>query len=77
MTIKRIDVIERFVAVDSDGNRSQVGMMQEIIAAPSLQDPNGEVQGLKMLALADGGRVNYIDDNTFKIVQTDTIIKRA
>lgn len=70
-------MIERFVAVDTDGNRYQVGMMQEIIAAPSVQDPNGEVPGLKMLALADGGRVNYIDDNTIKIVQTDTTFKRA
>lgn len=77
MAIKRIDTIERFVATDSDGNRYQVIVQQEIIDASSLDDPHHEVRGMKSVYLSDGSRVNRIDADTFEVFQTGTIIKRA
>lgn len=77
MTIKRIDTIERFLASDSGGNVYQVIVRQEIIDAASSDDPHHEVPGMKSVYLSDGSQVNRIDANTFEIVQTGTIIKRA
>lgn len=77
MSIKRIDTIERFTATDADGRIYHLRVTQEIINAASFGDPYAEIPGMKSISLTDGSRVNYIDENTFKVVQTDKILTRA
>ena len=70
-------VIDRFKARDDDGNAYVVVECQDFNEYRTLSEPTQWVPGLKSLMLDDGSSVNFIDDNTFKIVKTDTIIRRV
>jgi len=59
-----------------DGTVYEVDEIQEYIDASSF-DGEAWIEGLKRLELEDGSKVNHIDDDTFKIVATGTIIRRA
>lgn len=67
----------RFTCTDGDGNEHIVVEHQELIEHRILGGGVQTVKGLKRLSLLSGGPVNYIDDNTFKIVMTDKIIRRV
>lgn len=59
-----------------DGTLYEVYEIQEYVDASSF-DGEAWVKGLKRLELDDGTHVNHIDDNTFKIVVTGEVIRRA
>jgi hypothetical protein len=72
--------LEKIIAThrmrDDDGTVYDVDEIQEYNDASTYDGP-GWVEGLKRLELADGSHVNHIDDDTFKIVRTGTVIRRA
>lgn len=68
--------IDEFEARDDNGNTYTVTEYQEFIESRTINRPVEWIPGLKSLELDDGSKVNFIDDNTFKIVATDTIIHR-
>lgn len=70
-------LISRIACKDDTGQTYVLEEWQEQIPAGHLDDPNATTPGMKQLILSTGGRVNYIDEDTFEIVQTDTIIRRA
>jgi hypothetical protein len=49
---------------------------QDYISAGTFDNPNGEVAGLKSLRTDTGLFVNYIDSETFLIVQTGEIVRK-
>lgn len=59
-----------------DGALHEIDEIQEYVDASTYK---GEawIEGLKRLETASGGHVNYIDDNTFKIVATGQVIRRV
>jgi hypothetical protein len=59
-----------------DGTEYVVYEYQEFLDA-STYDGEKWVPGLKWLELNDGSKLNHIDDDTFKIVRSGTIVRRA
>jgi hypothetical protein len=66
----------RFRAVSDDGEEFVVIEYQRIHEHKDLNGKISITKGLKRLALNDGSGVNRIDPDTFKIVQTDQIIRK-
>lgn len=60
-----------------DGTFYEVDEIQEFISSHSLSGSEKWVPSLKRLELSDGSHVNHIDDNTFEIVRSGEIIRRA
>ena len=69
------EVIGRYSCVDDDGNQYVVIETQDIITSQTLGGTS-EMPGMKSLSLTDGSPVNFINDNTFKVVRIDTIIRK-
>jgi hypothetical protein len=59
-----------------DGTEYEVFEFQEYQDASTF-DGEGSIKGLKSLRLSNGRHVNWIDDDTFQIVGSGTIIRRA
>lgn len=59
-----------------DGTIYEVEEIQEYSDASSF-DGEEWIEGLKRLELSDGSHVNYIDDDTFQIVATGKLLRRA
>ena len=70
-------LIARHKMASDDGRVFVVEEYQEYIDAGSKDDPHATIPGMKYLLLEDGSRVNHIDDDTFKIVQSGTVLRRA
>ena len=68
--------IRRFQAASDDGDVFTVIEYQNFIERRLLSGDTSITKGLKRLVLSDGSRVNQIDPETFKIVQTDQIIRK-
>ena len=68
--------IRRFRAKSETGKEYIIIESQNFISARSFESPNGEVAGLKSLFTSMGLSVNYIDSETFQIVQTGEIIRK-
>jgi hypothetical protein len=66
----------RFRAVSDDGEEFVVIEYQRIIEHKLLSGATSVTKGLKRLALSDGSSVNQIDPETFKVVQTDQLIRK-
>jgi hypothetical protein len=66
----------RYVAQTEGGERHVVIEFTEYIDVGGKDGPE-QIPGMKELRLEGGGRVNYIDDDTFEIVQSRTILKRV
>ncbi len=77
MSLKEIKEIENFIAKSDSGKQYRIFHYQEYIDASSADDPNATMPGRKFLTTSDGGHVNYIDANTFKIVATDEIVTKS
>jgi hypothetical protein len=60
-----------------DGTIHEVLELQEIINAGTFDNPNAIIPGLKRFALRAGGPVNFVDENTFKIVMTGKTVRRV
>jgi hypothetical protein len=65
----------RFRAISDDGQEFVVIEYQPIRETRTLSGTS-ITKGLKRLVLSDGSSVNQIDPETFKIVQTDQIIRK-
>lgn len=68
--------IERFKVRSDQGVEYTIIMYQSFIPAPSPDDRNGEIKGMKRLVTSSGLTVNYIDPETFKILQTNEIVRK-
>lgn len=68
--------VGEFQAKDEFGNTYTVNEYQELIEARSFNQPTEWLEGMKILELDDGSKVNFLDDRTFQIVSTNTILRR-
>jgi hypothetical protein len=64
------------LATDDFGNEYVVHEYQEFIESVSHQGVSW-IPGMKSFEIDGHGLLNYIDDRTFKIVRTDTIVRLA
>ncbi|MET3526481.1 hypothetical protein [Phenylobacterium koreense] len=70
--------LERFECQDEDGRRYTIVAYQEFTAFNPVSGSTRWVAGLKRLELSDGSSfVNYIDEQRYKIVATDTVVRRV
>lgn len=69
-------LIARHQMQSDDGTRYEVLEYQEFLDAGTKDGPDW-VPGLKRLVLANGRHLNHIDDDTFQIVVTGQIVRRA
>ena len=69
-------LVAKHMARSEDGSDYTVYEYQQFIDASSY-DGEKWIPGMKYLELDDGSRVNHIDDDTFKIVQSGIILKRV
>ena len=60
-----------------DGTIYEVDEIQEYISSRPHSGGERWIPSLKRLELTDGSHVNHIDDDTFEIVSTGEIIRRA
>ena len=74
--IKRVVEIDRFNAASDAGVTYTLIVYQDMIDASSQDSPDAELPGRKHLTTSGGLTVNYIDAKTFKIVQTDEVIRK-
>ncbi len=70
-------IIEEFDAVSESGQVHSIIVWQEWHDVGTASDPTAKVPGLKEMITSEGIHVNYIDPNTFKLVNTDEIIRRV
>lgn len=69
--------IDCFDAKTNDGRRYSVVVYQEFVDATAMGDQTRKwLPGLKRAELSDGSSLNRIDNDTFKIVATDEIIRK-
>lgn len=64
-------LIETFNAVDDSGQEYKINLYQEYILSDGDRIPS-----FRRLQQPDGGAVNMIDESTFELVQSETIVKR-
>jgi hypothetical protein len=69
-------LIAKYNADAETGQTYSINEYQEFIEVET-KEGREFIPGMKELRLDDGSRVNYIDENTFKIVQSGTILKRV
>ena len=69
-------LIGKYVAQSDGGDRHVVLEYQEFIEVET-KDGREFIPGMKEYHLETGGRVNWVDDDTFKIVQSGAILKRV
>jgi hypothetical protein len=70
--------IDRFNARAEDGRLFSVVIYQEFVDGTAIGDEAKKwIPGMKRIALSDGSSVNFVDQNTFRIVQTGEIIRRV
>ena len=75
--MKRRIETNRFPVISDHGRQYVVIEEQDYITVNALSSPPEEIQGLKSLSTTTGYSVNYIDDNTFKIVETYDIVHKV
>lgn len=69
--------IGRFFAKTDNGKEYQIVEYQKYIDASTMDSPNEEIPGIKRMQTTDGLHVNYIDSETFKIVETNEIVRKV
>lgn len=69
--------IERFACEAADGSRYTVVVIQQFTTHRPVGGAIQKIKTMRRLELADGSSfVNYIDDGHYKIVRTDTVVRR-
>lgn len=68
--------IDRFQVKDEDGTVYEVTEYQEFTEHRTVNGKWIRTDGLKRLNLDDGGHLNRIDENTFKVVATGKTASR-
>jgi hypothetical protein len=76
MTMRSKEEIDRFVAMDEEGNEYIIICLQTITKSQSLDGKFSITKGTKELRLENGEPVNFVDAETYKIVTTDKILKK-
>ena len=69
-------LVEQFDARNANGQVYRLYVYQDIIDAGTFDDPHATLPGMKRIVTGQGQHVNFIDDNTFKIVATDETLTR-
>jgi hypothetical protein len=69
-------LVEQFDARKANGQVVRLHAYQDMIDAGTHDDPYATLPGMKRFETSQGQAVNFIDDNTFKIVVTDEILTR-
>ena len=69
--------IGRFIAKTDTGKEYEIIQFQEYKDVSSHDDPNAEIPGFKFMKTSEGLDVKYIDSETFKIVETDEIVRKV
>lgn len=77
MTISQTREIDRITAVSDSGRAYVVVVLQEFIERTPIGRPREWLPGIKSYELESGMPVNFVDDDTFRIVQTDEVIKKV
>ena len=67
----------RFIAKTEAGKVYTIIEKQEMIAAPTFQDPRGELPGQRSFVTATGQHVDYVSTNTFKVVETGETLRKV
>lgn len=70
-------VTDRFEAVGEDGQRYTVIETRETLTAKPLSGNHTSMFGAADYRLSDGRHVNWIDDETFKILDTNEVIRKV
>ena len=71
-----LEEIDRFYAVDSNGNSYVVVILQDFIESHT-RSGISRIPGMKEAQTIDGLTLNTSDGETFEIVQTGTIIRKV
>jgi hypothetical protein len=74
--MKREIEIERFKAVDEDGNQHTIICYQATIESNLMNGSVGVTKGLKKYVTSTYEPVDAIDSETFKIITTDQIVRK-
>lgn len=70
-------LVEKFQARGLNGKIYTVHIYEAVIEFKPITGPSITSGGSKVAALSDGRHVNWIDDETFQILDNDEIIKRV
>jgi len=76
MSIKKTKETGNFLAETDSGKQYRIFQFQEYIDASSAGHPNDTISGLKFMRTSEGFHVNFIDSVTFKIVETNEIVRK-
>jgi len=69
--------VESFRTKDGRGKMYTIHCYQDYLVSQDLDGNVSYDEGLKHYHTSDRGGVNFIDDDTFKIVATDTLVTRV
>lgn len=75
--MKYKEEIDRFIAIDDNGNEFTIICFQTIIESKTLDGKVSKIKGLKEYLTTSGTPVNAIDSKTFKIVTTNRIVRKV
>ncbi len=75
--MKREIETDHFLVKTDSGKEYTIVQYQEYIDAGSFDDQHAEIPSLKSLFTTTGLHVNYIDSKTFKIVETNEIVRKV
>ncbi len=75
--MNRTAVINRFSARANNGKEYVIIEYQKYIDAGAGDHPNDEIPGVKDYRTTTGLQVVYIDSETFKILETDEIVRKV
>ena len=70
-------LVESFLAKDRHGQLYTILVYQDFIVTRSLDGHSSRLPGLKSLYTSDQDAVNWVDENTFEIVSSGIMLKRA
>ena len=77
MSKKREVQSEQFDAVSDEGRRFRLRILTTMIDASSMSNPDAApIEGMKSVRTSDGMHCNWIDDDTFEIVELGLQVKR-
>jgi hypothetical protein len=68
--------IGRYTCMDAGGTLRTVVEYQNFSTFRPINGRPSEVPGIKDYRLSDGRHVNWVDDMTFQIVETDELLRR-
>jgi hypothetical protein len=77
MTTMRDKEAKRFVTKNQNGVQRVVVEWVTLVTTNPLSGPPSTLKGSRHWTLLDGSGVNYVDDSSFQVVQTDEILRKV